>query len=165
MKEVIIDFFNNNANMILFIHVMGAMVWVGGMIAIRFAVHPVLQQIEDSNIRLSKTLNIMKNFFNIVKVFIGLIVLSAVFMAVGLGFKESDPMLYQVVHIKEAIWTIMTILFTIMYLRRNKAEKYFISGDLSGAKEQLMPLSKWMIPLNIALGLFALILGGVLRGF
>ena len=36
---------------------------------------------------------------------------------------------------------------------------------MDNAKAQLAPLAKWMIPVNIVLGLIALALGGTLRGF
>jgi uncharacterized membrane protein len=107
----------------------------------------------------------MQNFFKIVRIFIGILLVTAVFLSVGLGFKAGDPSLYVIVHIKESIWLVMTILFIIMYIKRNKAEKYFLSGDMDNAKAQLAPLAKWMIPVNIVLGLIALALGGTLRGF
>jgi len=37
---------------VVFLHVLSAFVWVGGMIAIRVAVHPVLQSIEDPKTKL-----------------------------------------------------------------------------------------------------------------
>jgi len=165
MKEFLVDFFANNANFILFLHVVSAMVWVGGMIAIRLAVHPAMMSIEKNKLRMNKTLLIMQNFFKIVRIFIGILLVTAVFLSVGLGFKAGDPSLYVIVHIKESIWLVMTILFIIMYIKRNKAEKYFLSGDMDNAKAQLAPLAKWMIPVNIVLGLIALALGGTLRGF
>jgi uncharacterized membrane protein len=165
MKEMITEIFANNANIILFFHVLGAFIWVGGMIAIRFAVHPAMQHIDDAKIKLARTLEIMKNFFSIVMVFIVVIVITGVMMSIGMDFKSGDQTLYMLTHVKEGIWLIMTINFTLMYMRRNKAEKLFIAGDLAGTKTQLAPLAAYMIPINIVLGLIALALGGILRGF
>ena len=157
------ELFANYANFILFIHVFAALFWVGGMLAIRLAVHPALQHIEDPKVRLARTLEILKYFFSYVIFMIILLLASAIIMAVGLGFKGTP--LYSVVLVKEGIWTIMTILFTIIYIRRNQAEKLFVSGDLAGAKQKLAPIATYLIPINIALGIAALYFGGVLRGF
>jgi len=157
------ELFANYANFILFVHVFAALFWVGGMLAIRLAVHPALQHIEDPTVRLARTLEVLKYFFSYVVFMIILLLASAIIMAVGLGFKGTP--LYSVVLVKEGIWTIMTILFTIIYIRRNQAEKLFISGDLAGAKQKLAPIATYLIPINIALGITALYFGGVLRGF
>ena len=157
------EFFANYANFILFVHVFAALFWVGGMLAIRLAVHPALQHIEDPNIRLARTLEILKYFFSYVIFMIILLLASAIVMAVGLGFKGTP--LYSIVLVKEAIWVIMVIVFTIIYIRRNQAEKLFIGGDLAGAKQKLAPIATYLIPINIALGIAALYFGGILRGF
>jgi len=163
IKETMINIFNNYAHFIVMLHVVGAIIWVGGMIAIRFAVHPITSKIEDPNVRLETTLKLLKRFFNIVIIGIFFIIITAGLMAIGLGFKGTP--LYIIVHIKEAIWTTMAIIFTMIYLRRNKAQKYFNQNDLKNAKETLAPLPKWMIPANIILGIIALYFGITLRGF
>ena len=165
MKELIVDFFAANANIILFIHVLSAIVWVGGMIAIRFAVHPALQHIENTEVRLARTLELLENFFILVIPMIVLSVVTAGLMAIGLGFRQTGGFMYGMVHFKEAIWTIMTILFTIIYIRRNRAERAFLSGDIDEVIKHLAPISKFFIPANIFLGLIALFVGGILRGF
>lgn len=165
MKDMIIDFFALYASWVLFFHVLSAIVWVGGMIAIRFAVHPAMMHISEDTIRLARVLELLKNFFTLVIPMIVLLVLTAMIMAIGLNFKGGDPLLYSIVHVKEGIWTVMTIIFVIIYMKRNKAEKLFISGDIEGAKTKLAPISGYLIPVNILLGMVALYLGGVLRGF
>ncbi len=58
----------------------------------------------------------------------------------------------------------MAVIFTVIYLKRNKAQRLFDVGNFKSAKETLTPLALWMIPTNIALGLIALYLGVTLRG-
>ncbi|MCF6172831.1 MAG: hypothetical protein L3J44_03500, partial [Campylobacteraceae bacterium] len=70
MKEQAITLFTNYGHEIVFLHVLSAIIWVGGMIAIRLAVHPSMQTIEDPKIKLGKTLMLMGKFFNIVIPFI-----------------------------------------------------------------------------------------------
>lgn len=157
------DFFNNYSSIIVFLHVISAVIWVGGMIAIRFAVHYSIQNIEEPKIKLARTLELLKRFFSMVIPAILTLLITAIIMSIALGFKESE--LYNVVIIKEIIWSIMTLIFIIVYIKRNKAQKAFDSGDFANAKNNLLPIATYFIPVNIVLGLIAIFLGVTLRGF
>jgi len=177
MKQTLVEFFGNYAHEIVFLHVISAIIWIGGMIAIRLAVHPNLQLIEEPKVRLGRTLAITGKFFNIVIPFILLIIITAVIMAVGLGFRanaidENGQIInqvamgiYNIVHIKEVIWTIMTLNFGWMYIKRRKAQKLFDIGNLKEAKETISIVPKILLPINIVLGIVAIWLGITLRGF
>ena len=177
MKQTLTELFGTYAHEIIFLHVLSAFVWVGGMIAIRFAVHPNLQLIDDPKVKLGRTLAITKSLFHLVIPFIILLIITATIMAVGLEFRnsavdsegnilsESAMHLYNLVHIKEGIWMIMTMNFGWMYFKRHKAQKHFDKGDLAGAKSSVALLPNVLLPINILLGLVALWLGITLRGF
>lgn len=177
MKQTLVELFGSYAHEIIFLHILSALIWVGGMIVIRLAVHPNLQMIDDPNIKLGKTLAITGKFFNIVIPFIILLIVTATMMAVGLGFRASAVnevgdiisqqayATYQLVHLKEAIWLIMTMNFTFMYIQRHKAQKFFNNQDLAKAKEKLKLIPNLLLPINIVLGIIALWLGVTLRGF
>ncbi len=177
MKDSLMEIFGTYAHIIIFLHVISAIIWIGGMIAIRLAVHPNLQLIEDNRLKLGKTLDIMGKFFNIVIPFIITIIVTATIMAVGLGFRanalgeksnlisESAMHLYNIVHIKEAIWLVMTINFIYIYIKRLKAKKLFDLGELKRAKESVALIPNILLPINIFLGMVALWLGITLRGF
>ncbi len=176
MKTTLVQLFGIYAHEIIFLHVLSALIWVGGMIAIRFAVHPNLQLIEDPKVKLGRTLAITGNFFHIVIPFIVILIITAVLMAVGLGFRvaavdESGNIisqtaydLYQIVHIKEVVWMVMTANFTWMYFKRRKAQKLFDDDNLAEAKDAVALIPKYFLPINIALGVLALWLGLTLRG-
>lgn len=159
MKELFLQF----STLIVFFHVLSAVIWVGGMIAIRFAIHYSMQNITEPKIKIERTLENLKRFFNLVLPFIALLLVTALFLIFGLDLKETP--LNKFVHIKEAIWTIMTIVYITVYIKRNKAEKAFNDGDLPKVKAQLEPIAKIYIPLNIVLGIIAIYLGVTLRGF
>ncbi len=155
------EIFSAYAHIIIFLHVISAIIWVGGMIAIRLSVHPNLQLIEDSRVRLGKTLDIMGRFFNIVIPFIIIIIITATIMSMGLDFREHKF----IIHIKETIWLIMTINFVYIYIKRRRGKKLFDLGDLEGAKENIALIPNLLLPINILLGVIALWLGITLRGF
>ncbi len=157
MKEQAITLFANYAQAIVFLHVLSAIIWIGGMIAIRLAVHPTMQSIDEPQIKLGKTLQLMGKFFNIVMPFIFILLLTAIVLIFAM---EKSPEL----QIKESIWVIMTANFIWMYTKRYKAQKLFNRGELPQAKAMVALIPKFLLPLNIVLGLVALWLGVALRG-
>ena len=157
------DLFNSYSSLIVFLHVISAVIWVGGMIAIRFAVHYSMQNIEDPKVKLGRTLENLKRFFYIVIPTIITLLITAIMMIIALGFKGTA--LYNIVIVKEIIWTIMLLIFITIYMKRNKAQKAFDNGDFANTKKQLIPIATYFIPINIVLGLVAIFLGITLRGF
>ncbi len=163
MRAFAVEFFSDYAFYLVFLHVLGAFVWVGGMIAMRLAVHPALQHIDEPKQRLARTLEAVGNLFRLVLPFIVLILLTGFVMGMAVG--TPGTLEGTVVHLKEAIWTVMTVNYALMVKRRNDAQRLFLGGDLAGAREKLAPLAKIMLPINIFLGVLALALGITLRGF
>lgn len=157
------EFFANFSTLIIFLHVLSAIIWIGGMIVIRFGVHYSMQKIEEPKLRLGRVLENLQRFFNMVIVSIILLLLTAIIMILAIDFKQTS--LYNIVILKEVIWVVMTLIFIVIYLKRQKAQKAFDNGDFLSAKNHLEVLAKYLIPLNIILALLAVIFGITLRGF
>lgn len=155
--------FNSFSSLIVFLHVISAVIWVGGMIVIRLAVHYSMQEIDDPKIKLGRTLESLRRFFNMVIPSIIILLATAIIMIIALGFKGTS--LYSFVIAKEIIWTIMTIIFVMVFIKRKQAQKAFDEGLFPIAKEKLLPIANYLIPINIVLGLIAIYLGVTLRGF
>lgn len=151
-------FYEHYKTIIIFLHILSAVVWVGGMIAIKFTVHPIIQTIDDSKIRLGKNLQIVSRLFNLVMPFVALSVICAIIIIKGAGYTGGY------IHLKEAIWTLMALNYAYMYAQRIKAQKLFNRGDLVKAKEMMRLLPTVLLPINIILGLLAIFLGVMLRG-
>jgi uncharacterized membrane protein len=175
MKELLIQTFADHRTVIVFLHVISAVVWVGGMIAMRFAAHFSFAEIESPLHRMQRSAHALKRLFAIVSPFVVILIITAVLMAVGLGFRAAAVdaggnviddyayYIYNLVHVKEAIWMLMAINLVAMILRRNKAEKLLDAGDSAGAKKALELIAKYMVPINIILGVIAIFLGVTLR--
>ena len=118
------ELFNNFSTLIVFLHLFSAVIWLGGMIVIRFAVHYSMQNIEDPKIKIGRTLESLKRFFSMVIPSIIMILITAIIMILALDFKESS--LYKFVVAKEIIWTIMSAIFIVIYIKRDKAKKLLI---------------------------------------
>ena len=174
MKAWMVEFFWNNIEILVFLHVISAVVWIGGMIAMRFAAHFSFQELEPSQ-RLPRTAQALGNLFAIVAPFIVILIATAVLMAVGWGFRAAavdangnviDEIaygVYQLVHVKEAIWMVMAMNYGYMVWRLIKAKKFISLGDMPAAKAMLGMIGKYLVPLNIILGLVAIYMGVVLR--
>jgi uncharacterized membrane protein len=172
------ELYNNYGHLIVFLHVLSAFVWVGGMIAIRVAVHPVIQRggvtaaemlendvksaMLEPKQRLGITLQITGRLFNLVMLFIAILFVTGLMMAIATGGHHSD--LKSIFLSKEIIWTIMAINYIYMYIKRAKAWKLFSKGDVALAKAQMSFIPHLLLPINIVLGIVALWLGVSLRG-
>jgi len=175
MKDFIYMTFADYRTQIIFLHVISAVVWVGGMIAMRFAAHNSFQEIESPLHRLERVAHALKRLFMIVTPFVVILIITAVLMAVGLGFREAAVdanhnvidenafFLYNLIHTKEAIWMVMAANLALMMYLRRKAEQLLAKGDSTGAKTKLGLIGKYMVPLNIVLGIVAIYLGAFLR--
>jgi uncharacterized membrane protein len=175
MKELIYTFFVNYKDEIIFLHVISAVIWVGGMVALRYAAHQSIQQLQSPLDKLQRTAYALKRLFVIVAPFIVIILLTAIIMAVGFGFRSAAigpdgnvinsyaMHIYNIVNIKESIWTIMTFNYRYMVFRRNKAQKLIDNGNLVAAKAALAPIGAYFVPINIALGVLAIYLGVILQ--
>ncbi|MBD3823652.1 MAG: hypothetical protein IE916_03995 [Epsilonproteobacteria bacterium] len=146
--------------LIVFVHVISAVVWVGGMVAMRFAAHPSFLEIESPQKRLERISHALKNLFKIVVPFVALLLVTALMLIIGLGLSKSDFAIFS--HAKEGIWTLMALNLGAMIFRRGRADKLLAKGDFVGAKNQLELIGKFMVPLNIALGVIAIFLGALL---
>lgn len=153
MQEIFVEY----KVIIVFLHVISAVVWVGGMIAMRYAAHPSFVEIESPAKRLERIAHALKRLFIIVLPFVIILLLSAVVMIKGYGLSQSE--FSALSHAKEGIWSVMFINLIIMMKRRNRAEQMLGAGDFAGAKSQLELIGKYMVPLNIILGITAIFIG------
>lgn len=172
------ELFNHYGHLIVFLHILSAFIWVGGMIAIRVAVHPVIarggvtaKEMLQNDVmssmlvpkqRLGITLQITGRLFNLVMLFIAILFATGLIMAIATGGHHGD--LKSLFISKEIIWMIMAINYTYMYIKRAKAWKLFSQGDVALAKAQLSLIPNLLLPINIVLGIVALWLGVSLRG-
>jgi len=172
------EFFANNGQLIVFLHVLSAIIWVGGMIAMRVAVHPVIARggVTDAQMllshkiadilepkqRLGITMQTVGRLFNLVMPFIIILFATGLIMAISLGGHHGA--LKTLFVSKEIIWTIMAINYGYMYYKRATAWKMFNQGKVKEAKARMKWMANVLLPLNIVLGLVALWMGVALRG-
>ena len=155
MKEFLVQTFSDYRTTIIFLHIISAVVWVGGMITMRFAAHASCSMIEDPKLRMQRAAHALNRLFNIVWPAAVILIITAILMAVGFQFREAAidasgnvidaymMSLYQTVHIKEAIWIVMAINLGAMMYRRTQAAKALLVDDLARAKAMLTPIAQY----------------------
>jgi len=175
MKQAMTDLFWAHTELIVFLHVISAVIWVGGMVAMRFAAHQSFAHVENPLFRMERIAHALKRLFYIVIPFVIILIITAVLMAVGWDFRnaavdaggnvidENAMAMYNLVHIKEVIWMLMAGNLGVMIFLRSKAEKFLLAGSAADAKSKLEPIGKYLVPINIILGVVAIYMGVVLR--
>jgi len=175
MKDAMTALFWAHTELIVFLHVISAVIWVGGMVAMRFAAHQSFVHVENPLFRMERISHALKRLFTIVAPFVIILIITAVLMAVGWDFRnaavdssgtiiDQNAMdMYNLVHVKEGIWMIMALNLGVMILLRNKAAKFLELSDATSAKKKLGLIGTYLVPLNITLGVIAIYLGVVLR--
>ncbi|MBN2894549.1 MAG: hypothetical protein JXK05_01470 [Campylobacterales bacterium] len=153
------EFFATYQTPIIFLHVLSAVIWVGGMIAMRFAAHYSFAALEAPQ-RLARTAHALRNLFMMVVPFVLLLLLTALIMAVGMGLHHGELKL--IAFAKEGIWSVMALNLGAMIYRRKKAQRLIDAGEFSSAAPLLGLIGRVMVPVNIALGIVAIFLGVML---
>ena len=154
------EFFAEYKTYIIFLHVISAVVWVGGMIAMKYAAHPSFMQIESPAHRLERIAHALQRLFSIVVPFVVILFVTAVIMMKGYSLSESEFSMLS--YVKEGIWSFMSVNLFVMIQRRNRAVRLLNEGDMVGAKFSLELIGKYMVPVNIILGIVAIFLGTTL---
>ena len=147
---------------IIFLHVLSAIIWLGGMITVRIVVHPIMQTLESPMDKLGKSLLITGRLFSIVMPFIMILLITG--FSIVLATDGHYGAMKTLFIIKEAIWTLMTVNFAYMYFRHKRAMRYFNRGELPRAKDIISIVPSLLLPVNIILGIVALWFGVSLRG-
>jgi uncharacterized membrane protein len=158
-----ISFVLENRNLFIFLHVIAAVVWVGGMISMRFAAHYSFVAIVNPQDRLEKTSAALKRLFYIVMPFVLILAGTGALLTIAYGIKYTPY--HYLTHLKEGIWGVMFINLVAMMIRRSKADKAMQRGDFHDARALLGMIGKYMVPVNIVLGVIAIFLGTLLRTY
>jgi len=163
MYDLTADIFENYKILILFLHILSASLLIGSMFVIIFIIRPIGKKVENVEQKCLSCLKILKRF-NIFLIPIMFTMLSAsLFMNIGMGFEYGDPTAFIMVHIKEAIWIFLAFNFLYMYKKYINAKKAYEQKDFLVAQENIILVTKYLIPLNLVISLMAVYFGIVIK--
>ncbi|TVO74886.1 CopD family protein [Sedimenticola selenatireducens] len=137
------------------LHLLGVIVWVGGMFFAHMALRPAAVEVLEPPHRLPLMKRTLDRFFPWVWVAIGLILFSG--YAILMGILGAQAGVY--VHIMHAIALIMVALFCYIYfLPYRQMGQHLKAGDLPAAGAQLLVIRR-IIGMNLVLGLITTVIG------
>ena len=163
MYDLTTDIFENYKTFIIFLHVLSASFLIGSMFVIIFIVRPVGKRVEDVELKCANCLMILKRFNTLLIPIMLTIVSASFFMNIGMGFEYGDPTAFIIIHIKEAIWIFIAFNFLYMYKKYLNAKEAYVQKDFLAAQENIILITKYLIPLNLVISLMAVYFGVVIK--
>jgi uncharacterized membrane protein len=160
----------DHATFVIFLHVLSAVVWVGGMVALWFFAK-FLSKNPSSVDALSGTTALFKKFFIFLTPFIVVLFVTSIFMA--LGYKDNaidvhgftldayNLAIYKYINTKGSIWTIMTLNMLFMSMIFTRASCQLCKGRK--AEDCMWLVMTYLLPINIILGIVEIFMGVFLR--
>ena len=164
MQEYISEFYSHYGKFVVTFHVLGAMIWVGGMVAFLAAVFPSMKQIKNEKIMVLRTLDMLSNYFLLILPFVFLMIATALIMNIAIGFDNGHPAMSTIVNTKEALWFFMFLIYIYTYYKKRETKKMFLDGDETMAVDSIKLIINYFFPISIFLGIIAIYLGLILRG-
>lgn len=134
----------------LLLHVLGVVVWVGGMFMMHVAVRPAAIETLQPAQRLPLIASVLKRFFDWVVVAIVAVLLSGIGMILeGGGFRNAHPS----VHIMLAIGLAMMAIFLhIRFASFRRLQAAVVSSDWPAAGQRLEQVRQ-LVTTNLVLGI------------
>lgn len=165
MRDFFIEIFGDFGRIIIFLHILSSCLLIGSMFVMRFVIQPVEEGIVDNKIKFGSCLKMIKRYIIFLLPVMFVIVLTSIFMNLGIGFKSGNPTTYVMVHTKEALWTFIAFNFIYMYFKYLKAKKGFNEENYIEVEENMILMVKYLIPLNLILAIISVYFGVILRGY
>jgi uncharacterized membrane protein len=165
MGDLISDIFNNHKALIIFFHIMSASVLIGSMFVIIFIIRPIGVREKNVGIKCGKCLMVLKRFNIFLAPAMLILVSASVFMNVGMGFEYGDPTAFIMIHIKESIWLFIAFNFMYIYKKYLNAKKAYKDKDYLVVQENIILITKYLVPLNLVCSLIAVYFGILIKGY
>lgn len=165
MRDFFIEIFGDFSRIIIFLHVISSALLIGSMFVMRFVIQPVEEDVADEKIKFSSCIKMMRRYILFLVPVLLIIIITSVFMHIGLGFKAGNPTTYVMVHTKEALWTFIAFNFIYMYFKYLKAKKGLEEENYIEVEENVILMVKYLIPLNLLLAVISVYFGVILRGY
>jgi len=165
MRDFFLDIFGDFSRIIIFLHIISSALLIGSMFVMRFVIRPVEEDIADEKIKFTNSMQTMRRYILFLVPVMLVIIVTSVFMHIGLGFRNGNPTTYVMVHTKEALWTFIAFNFIYMYFKYLRAKKGLAEENYIEVEENVILMVRYLIPLNLLLGIISVYFGVILRGY
>lgn len=170
MRDLIYQIMTDYTNAVIFLHVLSAVIWVGGMMAVLVITKTAHKSVSEER-RLTGRATLIKSYFSFLIPFIGISVITALFMA--LGYKDNaigedgfiidfhSMEIYKYITLKGSIWGAMVMNMFLMVWIISKAEKS--DCKIQKAADCMWLVNTYLLPINILMGMAAIYIGVSIR--
>ena len=157
------EFYHEFASIILPLHVISAIVWIGGMIAYVWASYPAIKQIPNEKLMIRTSLRTLRRLLNLFFIISIVTVITGVIIAIGANYADKDPLLATIINTKQALWIFMFFNLMFSFYKILQSKKECLASNSGAARDNVRLVSNYLIVINIFLGLIAAYFGMMLR--
>jgi len=159
---------------LLFLHLLGVVIWVGGMFLMHFAVRPVAVAQLPPPQRLPLLVAILGRFFRWVTAAVAVVLASGVAMIAGIGaaatsgpaaFGEGMRLAHGSVHLMFALGLLMSLVYAVIRLRPFPRLRAAVAAQDWPAAAGRLDLIRRLVATNLALGLLTIAVATVGRAW
>lgn len=147
-------------HLLLMLHIVSAVIWIGGMITARLVIHPLYLQFEDLQQKVERNLKVTKRLLVLVFPFVLTSFVSGIMITAN-NFSSYNG---SSMDLKIVIWILMFVNYLFIFYRSRVATRAFNNFDITGARRVMTPIANLLLPINIILGIMAIYIGIGLRG-
>ncbi len=147
-------------HLLLMLHIISAVIWIGGMITARLVVHPLYLQFEDLQQKVERNLKVTKRLLVLVFPFVLTSFVSGIMITAN-NFSSYNG---SSIDLKIVIWILMFVNYLFIFYRSRVATRAFNNFDITGARRVMTPVANLLLPINIILGIMAIYIGIGFRG-
>ena len=165
MRDFFIEMFSDFSRIIIFLHVTSAALLIGSLFVMRFVIQPVEVDVIDIKVKFENCIKMARRYIFFLFPVMLILIMTSLFMHLGLGFKTGNPATYVMVHTKEALWTFIAFNFCYMYIKYLKAKKALEIQNYIEVEENVILMVKYLVPLNLVLSIISVYFGVILRGY
>ena len=140
-------------HILLFAHLAGVIVWVGGMAFAHFCLRPAALPLPPA-LRLSLWSGVFRRFFPIVWLAIAVIVVSGFAMLVEVGFAQA-PRSW---HVMAAVGLVMSGIFASIWFGPWRALQQAVAAESWAQGAQALNLIRQRVTINVVLGVLTVLL-------
>ena len=145
---------------LLFAHVLGVVVWVGGMFVLHFAVRPSAARLQEPSVRLTFLSSVLGRFMSWAALSIAVLLATGLAMIfIGGGFKNA----HLSVHLMLAVGLVMMLLYLhIRFAPFKRMRAAVMASDWAAAAANLGIVRK-MVAINLVLGFLTIAIATIGR--
>ncbi len=141
-------------NLLLFVHLIGAIVWLGGMSFVLFALRPAAMRVLQPPLRAQLLLQVLQGFFGLVWASIALLLGSGAWVLAQVGMAHAPPAWHAMLGIGLLMIAVFAHIHFAPYRRARHAAR---DGQWQAVGAELQRIHR-LVQLNFALGWLAVAL-------